>query len=406
MAVLRYGVDSSVRLEFPQGVLSAECGTPRGRPLDDPAAAVADALHQPLEYPPLSKSTTPGDRVVLALDRSVPRAAEITAAVVHSLVHAGVDPDGISVLWSPFDADAQAGDPCRLIDEPLRERITLLTHDPAERALLAYLAATDAGEPILLNRAIHDADLVLPIGCLHDEAAAGYYGIHTPVYPAFSGQKTLQRYRSLGSLHGRGEYKRGLVDEVNQVAWLLGINLTIQIVPAAGSSVLHVLAGQSEAVRRRGRELYRAAWSRPVPRRASLVVAAIEGDASNQTWQNFGRAIDAAVKLVEDGGAIAVCCDLAAGLGPAMQRMVGARSRRAAVRRISRERPEDALPAAQLARALDRCKVYLLSRLDASDVEELEMIPVADGGELARLARRHKSCILLNNAPHATVTIQ
>ena len=406
MAVLRYGVDSSIRLEFAEGAFAAECGTPPGRPLDDPAAAVADALQQPLDYPPLSKSTTPGDRVVLALDRGVPRAAEITAELVHSLVRAGVGADGITVLRTPPEVDAPAGDPCRLVDEPLRERITLATHDPADRKLLAYLAATDAGEPIMLHRAIHDADLVLPIGCLHDEAAAGYYGIHTPVYPTFSDRKTLQRYRSPGSLNSRGEHKRGLTDQVDQVAWLLGINLTVQLVPAAGSAVLHVLAGQAEAVRRRGRQLYRAAWSRTAPRRASLVLAAIEGDASNQTWQNFGRALDAAAGLVEDGGAIAVCCDLAARLGPAMQRILGARSRHAAMRKIRKERPEDALPAAQLDRALDRCRVYLLSRLDPSEVEQLEMIPVADAAELTRLAQRHKSCILLNNAPCAMVSVR
>ena len=62
---------------------------------------------------------------------------------------------------------------------------------------------------------------------------------------------------------------------------------------------------------------------------------------------------------------------------------------------------DDALPAAQLARALDRGKVYFLSRLEASVVEDLEMIHVGNGAELARLARRHASCILLSNAQYA-----
>ena len=59
MAVLHYGADSSVRLEFADGVAAEECGTPRGSPVDDPAAAVAAALVQPLEYPPLAKTPRP-----------------------------------------------------------------------------------------------------------------------------------------------------------------------------------------------------------------------------------------------------------------------------------------------------------------------------------------------------------
>ncbi len=403
MAVLHYGADSSIDLELAGGALPVECGVPRGRPPDDLEAAVAASLDEPLDYPPLGRTTTPADRVVVALDRGLPEAARVTAAVIRSLVEAGVDPDGIAVLRTGDDVDAD--DPCRLVPEEVKRRIEVLRHDPGDRQRLAYLTATESGEPILLSRTIQEADLVLPIGCLHDEAAAGYYGPHSTIFPAFSDRKTLARFRSLGSLNVRGSRKQELSLQVDQVAWLLGINFTIQLVPAAGGSVLHVLAGQSEAVWRRGRELYRAAWSCPAPHQASLVVAAVEGGSNQQDWQNFGRAVQAAATLVEDGGSIAVCCDLAAAPGPAMQRMIGASSRDAALKRIRKERPPDALPAAQLARALDRAKVYLLSGLDATTVEDLDMIHVAAPDELARLARQYESCILLANASHAIVTL-
>ena len=405
MAVLRYGTDSSVCLEFAEGVMAAECGTPRGRPLDNPADAVAGALSNPLDYPPLARSTTPGDRVVLALDRCVPRATEIAAAVVRSLVEAGVGADGISVLRTRADADAGKGDPRPLLPDPVAARIGLPVHDPSDRQELAYLAANKAGDPILISRALHEADLVLPIGCLLGEATAGYYGIHTAIFPTYSDQKTAQRFRSPGTLEANGSYKRRLVAEVDEVAWLLGVNFTIQLVPAGGLSVLHVLAGRSDSVGRSGRRLYHDAWSCPVQHRAALVVAAVEGDSSRQTWQQFGRALDAAVSLVEDGGSIAVCCDLAEAPGAAIQRMVGTRSRKAALRRIRKDRPPDALPAAQLARALERGKVYLLSRLDPALVDALDMICLEAPDELARLARQHPSCILLANAPNAIVTL-
>jgi hypothetical protein len=76
------------------------------------------------------------------------------------------------------------------------------------------------------------------------------------------------------------------------------------------------------------------------------------------------------------------------------------------LRHIGKERPVDTLPAALLAHALDRGKVYLLSRLTPSDVEDLDMIPIGAPEELVRLAQQHSSCVLLSNAPYVTTTVE
>jgi len=403
MAVLQYGADSSVQLEFAEGVDPVRYGVPPGMPLDDPVAAVAAALDDPLEYPPLAQGTTPADQVVLALDHGLIDAARVVAAVVRTLVDSGVEADGIVVLRTQKDVDSGAEDPCHLIPGPFRERIKLLTHNPTNRDSLAYLAADEKAHPIFINRAIHDADLVLPIGCLHDASTAGYFGLHAPVFPGFSDDKTQRRFRAFGAIDGEDRHKRRLIEQADHIAWLLGINFSIQLIPGSGDQILHVLAGQADAVSRRGHELYRAAWGCPDPQQASLVVAAIEGDGSRQTWENLGRALQAATELVEDGGAIALCCDLADAPGPAMQRLAGAHSREGALRRIGKERPTDALPAAQLVRALERAKVYLLSRLAPSVVEGLEMIHIAAPEELTRLTRQHQSCTLVANASRVVV---
>jgi lactate racemase len=434
MALLHYGIHSSVEIELADGRQPDVPDVPRGSPVHDVAAAVAAALAEPLDYPPLVKCVTPADRVVLALDRGVPRVAEITAAAVDALIRAGVAPDGISVLQSPVEQNTKAQhdneNPCRLIAAPLRRRIELLTHDPADRRQLAYLAADESGGAILVHRALHEADVALPVGCLRAEGTAGYFGIHGAVYPTFSDVKTLERFRgpavlrnyfSKGSVGqcdcchdstprhyngregGRTVKRSHEIDPIaaaNHVAWLLGVQFAIQVVPAAGEEVMHVVAGQCDAVRRQGAELYHAAWDWPAASPADLVVATVDGAAGRQTWENVGRALDAAVQFAEADGAIAVCCDLAARPGPATQHLSGAPSHEAALRRISRHRPPDAIVAAQLARALDRNKVYLLSRLEPSMVEELDMIPIENAGELARLVRHHKSCLLLPNAPY------
>ena len=174
-----------------------------------------------------------------------------------------------------------------------------------------------------MNRLLTDADVVLPVGCMQREHSAGYYGIHTTIYPEYSDKHTQARFRKHDRFTGNGHH-RELQHEVNHVAWLLGVNFSLQVVPAAGDGILHVLAGQSDVVRRQCRELYRAAWNRSVAHRANLVVAAIEGGPRQQTWENLGRVLESAARLVEEDGAIAVCCDLATAPGPALQRLIGA----------------------------------------------------------------------------------
>ena len=277
-----------------------------------------------------------------------------------------------------------------------------MSHDPSNRRDLAYLAASEGGQPILLNRLLTDADVVLPVGCTQREPAAGYFGIHTTIYPEYSDQHTQARFRKRDRFIGNGHH-RELQQEVNHVAWLLGVNFSIQVVPAAGDGILHVLAGQSDVVRRQCRELYRAAWNRSVAHRVKLAVAAIEGGPQQQTWENLGRVVESAARLVEDDGAIAVCCDLAIAPGPAVQRLVRATSREEAVRQIRRENHRDAVPALQLARALESNRIFLLSRLDPGLVEDLEMIPIAGPAELERLIQRNSPCLVVANAARAMV---
>src|SRR5271166_3729331 len=103
MTVLRYGTDSSVTLQIAAEIPLEPGGMPPGTPLADPAAAVTAALEQPLEYPPLAQTTTPGDRVVVALGSGLPQVAQVTAAVVQVLMASRIAPDGITVLRSEAD---------------------------------------------------------------------------------------------------------------------------------------------------------------------------------------------------------------------------------------------------------------------------------------------------------------
>jgi nickel-dependent lactate racemase len=403
-AALPYGLTASLALDLSADALVAYCAAPHGESLPDTAAAVAAALANPLEFPALSKATVPGDRIVVTVENELPQTAELVSAVARYLTESGTAPDALTVLCpesSAFDGDH---DPRRLLPDTWREQVACEVHDSADTARLGLLGSTHGGEGVYINRTLLDADLVIPIGCLRCEPTIGFHGQHGGLFPTFSNDKTLTRFRKPHTVDHEGEYERRARREIDEVGWMLGVQCTVQVVPGAGESLLDVLAGELHQVYEAGQKRCQAAWNFTVPRRASLVVAAISGGPGQQTWDNLGRALAAAAAIVTDGGAIAICTELATEPGPAVSILAQADDMTDAERQIRRACPRDALSAVALARVIDRAKVYLLSRLDESSVADLGVAPVSNAGEIARLARRHASCTILANAQHARPT--
>ncbi len=397
-AELRFGLSESFSIELPEDAALEVCDAPRGESLADVAAAAEGALAEPLDFPPLARTALPGDRVVLAVEHAVPRVATIVARAVAALIAAGVSPRDIHIVQAAEPQDDLLGE----VPGEIRREITSALHDPNSREALSYLAAASDARPIYLNRAIHDADLVVSIGSLRLDDAPGYHGANAGLFPTFSDAATIARYRS--SRSDETGPRRRLDRKSDEVTWLLGARFMIQVVPGEGDEVLHVLAGDCAAVISRGRELCEAAWRYSIAKPARLVVATIEGGATSQTWENVGRALASAGRALEPGGAIALCTQLAEAPGAALQRMLGAEDRQSVARDIDQGRPADALVARQLADALDLGSIYLVSRLDAELVEELGLVPLS-GSDLSRLARRFDSCLVLANAHYALARI-
>lgn len=395
---LNYGTDARVRIDVPETAVLAYCPTPRGEPLDDPVAAVAAVLLDPLDFPPVSQATVPGDQIVLAVDRAVPQATAVIAGVIHALLEGYAEASDIVIVSTDPDAARLTS----LLADEIRAQIRVITHDPHADDTLGFLATSREGKPVRFNRALLEADIVLPIGTLRLDAGLSYFGINSGLFPTFSDAATIERFRSPGTT-GSEVHQRRRADEAEEAAWLLGSQFTLQVAPGPRDSILHVLAGDARSVSKRGRELCEAAWMHQSPTRAELVVASIEGGPEHQTWDNFSRALFSAARAVRDGGAIVLCTELNCPPGPALQKLRADASDDQLMLALKRDRSEDAVAAALLVTERLRAHVYLLSGLESDVVEELGLGFVANADEVERLSRQYESCILLGNAQHAVL---
>jgi nickel-dependent lactate racemase len=378
--------------ELPELAIIADVVSPA-----DPAEATIAALAEPIEYPPLSAGIVPGDRVTIALDETTPRAAEIVRGAISSLERAGVETDAITVVGS----DEAAMQICReACSTEQAAGVKFVVHDPHDEKNLCMVGMTKGGVPLVVNREIFDADVVLPIGCVRLDGRGAYESL----FPRFSNVESIGRYRTptfLESAAEQADRKR----ETNQAGWLIGVPMVVEVVPGSGESVAHVLAGEPTAVAEESQELARERWSLESPQQVSLMIAMISGGPEAQNWTNVGRALAMAEQLVVDGGAVAICSNLSDPPGPSLGRLIGNPDWDKVERKVSHESEVDSWPAWQLARALQRGPVYFLSQLDEETVEDLGLAPVASIDEIVRLAERQESFIVVEDSQNAVVTL-
>jgi nickel-dependent lactate racemase len=423
---LHYGSASTVSYTPRNGLF--HWAGPDEPPIAGVQAATAEALAAPIDFPPLRMAVVPGDKIVLALEPGVPQAPALIAALVEAVTQGGASAEDITILQTHNERQGAANDPRAELPDAVRRQVGLATHHPDQRKDLSYLGADEHDQPIYVSRHLFDADVVVPIGCVQLDDLLGYGGIRATLYPTFADQAAHERCRtasvngaarggstqhhlpsSVGAAARRTKpatSKGGGVSqhEANHVAWLLGVLFSVQVVPGPANSLLHVLAGHLEVVLERGRELCHQAWTIEVPSRASLVVAALGGNDVQQTWENVGRAVAAAQRIVSENGIIALCTELSDMPGPGLRAAAGAEDLPHARKRLHKQNPVDIAAAQQWAQALAGARVYLLSRLDEEQVEGLGAAHVAAGEEVGRLIERSDTCVLLEWAQFALPT--
>ena len=223
-----YGNNQTLDIEIPAGSLVADFSSVPGTPLDDPAAAVSAALTSPLDLPSIAQMIIPGDRIAIALDHEVPQPAAVLAGILHAILESElIEPQDITVVCS--EASLLNIDLLEQLPADIQAAIQVELHDPQDSKNLAFLATSQDGRPLHINRTLFDADLVLPVSLLRLPGSLDYLGPHGSLFPAFADATTQERFQAPSSTTSPVHHKRR-IEEVDEAGWLLGIQLILQLV--------------------------------------------------------------------------------------------------------------------------------------------------------------------------------
>jgi hypothetical protein len=354
------------------------------------STSIVSALSAPIDFPPLSASLVPGDRVCVPLDLETPRWSEILVALVETLRSRRFDDVAIEVLTtrplSPLEQTLFPGD--------VKHR----AHDPNDRDQLAYLASTATGSRIYLNRAIVEADLVVPVAVVRPDIALGLRGPWSLIYPDLSDcprgyaerTNSAERPNSLG--------------ESQEVNWLLGARFQVAVI-GASDGVSQLIGGDAGPVYEAASHAHSLVWSLTPQERADVVVAGIGAPGSISTYDAAAAGLRVAVDAVRQGGEILIATRLADGLPPTLKRLAGLENPGIASRLLQgAEFHDDFELALELARARSWAQVYWLGNWPEDVVSELGLIPLEHPDEARRLVAKCQSCLFLSRADLVKLT--
>ncbi len=274
-------------------------------------------------------------------------------------------------------------------------------HDPSDEQQRSYLASSASGERIYLSHYLTDADLVVTIGRVGFDAAFGYRGTNSSIYPAFSDTESINASRPRDDALAPGDSRplRVLADEVG---WLLGTQFAVQVIPGGDGSPIAFLCGAPDEVMKAGRRLLHQHWTVPADETFELVIVSVPANTSTG-WKSVGAAVKTATRLAGDGGRIAVIAELPGQIGPAMEMLRRSLEPEELLRPLQREMLHDAAEVLQLIKAMTRARIYLHSNLDAVFVEELGILPLTSAAELQRLIKSAERTFVLPHANFAWV---
>jgi len=393
--------------------------------LREPAMAIRQSLAFPVAGPRLERLARPGMRVVIAVTDATRACPDylLVPALLEELDNAGVHEETVTVLFAnglhrpttPEEKRAKLG-------ALTLGRVDALDHNAQYAGGLVDLGQTAGGVPIVVNREVFEADLVLATGLVEPHQYAGFSGGYKTVGVGCAGEKTITvlhgpamvehpRVR-LGQLDGNPFQEA--VQEIGQRA---GLRLAINVVLNDDGRIVAVASGEPGGVHRHLVEKARALYLAPVPHRYDIVIAGIGAPKDVNLYQASRAATYLALgpqPLLNPGGVIILAAETpeGAGQGAGEQRFYLALRDATSLTDFLAECRRNGYPGGQqraflLAKVLAAHPIIVVGSRTPEIVRDIKMLPAASIEEAIRLAlervQQPRAQTLI--VPHALLTL-
>ena len=259
--------DTEKTIDIPMDRLTAEIAFTDLPPVNDPAAAILNAMNAPIGKPPLREMIKPGDKVaVLTGDRITDRMLGSRDGLCHVLFDyinaAGVPDKDISFVFAPGTHSP------RNIDEKLGPALInrvgrYVRHRSDLENELVYKGVTSRGTPLWMNKVVDECDVIVGFGEICPNTHGGWTGGGKMILPGVAGQATVEHNHRMLMLPN---IPLGLADgnplrlDMEEAADMGGLDFKIDILVDSHERMVDIYSGDFRKEHRAALPKARQIW--------------------------------------------------------------------------------------------------------------------------------------------------
>jgi len=308
-------------LEVPDRNLAEVLGPKPSRAVPDPDAAIEAALDAPIAQPPLETWVKPTDRVVIVSDdatRLTP-VHRMLPALLRRLNAAGVPNAKITCIMALGTHRYMTEAELRTkVGDAVFEQIRVFNHEWRNPQALVDLGTSSQGTPLLVNRAVVEADVVIGLGTIVPHHIPGFSGSSKIIQPGVCGDRTTAETHLLSCESGGDSYL-GIEDnpvrrDMDDMADRVGLRTIFNAVLNDAGEVVGLFYGAMPPAFKAGVKLAQELYGVEYHETPDIVLANSH-PCDLDFWQSH-KSLYPAQRMVKPGGTIIVCTLAPEGVSP------------------------------------------------------------------------------------------
>lgn len=363
---------------------------------------VAAGLANPIGMPRLSQLVHSGSRILILVDdssRPTP-AHQIMPALLGELGRGGADESNIRFLIALGTHRAMTAEEIAAkIGAQQATRFRVLNHRWHDPAALHSYGRLEDGTEVLLNRAMHESDVVIGVGSIAPHPAAGFSGGGKIIAPGVASDEAVGEFH-WRSVHYPQKEVLGVRDNpmrqrMDAMAHMAGLTAIVNVVLDGENKIVRCFTGHPVEAHREGCRFSRTLYEVEVVRPADAGIFIIDTHPLDQDlWQGV-KAMCALECIVPDDAVVILVTPCPEGVSRQHPDVlaVGYRGLAATTELVNAGRLDKvtAHNIVQGGRLIERTQAFLVSPgIEAGDIQRLGFTPFASAQDALNEAIRRK----------------
>ncbi|HBE80166.1 MAG TPA: nickel-dependent lactate racemase [Firmicutes bacterium] len=338
------------------------------------------ALGNPIGTPRLKDIVKPGEKIVIVtsdITRPMPSKLVIPP-LLEELNQAGIAFSDVTVVFALGSHRKHTEAEQRyLVGDEIYSKIQCIDSDSTS---CIHLGVTSFGTPVDIFRTVADADRRICLGNIEYHYFAGYSGGAKAIMPGVSTRAAIQANHSKMVLDEAkaGEMNKNPVRrDIDEVLSFVPIDFIVNVVLDEHKNIIKAVAGHPIKAHRVGCEFLDRLYKVRIKEQADIVVVSAGGHPKDINLYQAQKALDNARHAVRDGGIIILVASCKEGFGEAVfeKWMKEAKAPDDLIVKIQQQFVLGGHKAAAIAVVLNKCRIYMVSDLDADVVRKIFMKP-------------------------------